>query len=157
MKTLLLYVTLCIFSLQLATGGGDYDHDFDSSGMAEWLHQDAHSDNKPEWYLVCDYAVRVQPHGIKHLAAKGWEEVVISCTVVDSIRGGKKVGERFEYRRYREGKSKNTKSLIGGLRYVFFVESADGKRFVDPQDPASVWKHSKELARVVESHRPKKK
>ena len=110
------------------------------------------TDRNSTWFAIMRC---VQPHGIENLAAQGWEEIVVSCTVVDSIRGPKKVGDRFEYVRYRDGKAGNTKDLLGRLTYVFFTQAAGG-RFVDPQDPTSEWLFSEELRRIVESHKEPK-
>jgi hypothetical protein len=150
---ILLQACLGIAGAFWCSAEGDYNHEGKGVGSAEYFHQTLHYEGHPEFYLVCDYAVKVQSHGIAVLAAQGWEEVVVSCTVVDAIRGPKKVGERFEYRRYREGKAKETEKLLGGLRYVFFVEAPGGERFVDPQDPASVKDYSEEFARIVAIHR----
>jgi hypothetical protein len=154
---LLLTVCLWIAAALGCNAEGDFNHDGEGVGHAEYFHQSLHHEDRPELYLVCYYAVRVQPHGIENLAAQGWEEIVVSCTVVDSIRGPKKVGDRFEYVRYRDGKAGNTKDLLGRLTYVFFTQAAGG-RFVDPQDPASEWLFSEELRRIVEIHeKPKPK
>ncbi len=153
---ILLQVCLGIVGAFFCSAEGAFHHDGEGVGSAEYFHQSLHDEGHPELYLVCDYAVKVQPHGIASLAARGWEEVVVSCTVVDAIRGPKKVGERFEYRRYREGKAKETEKLLGGLRYVFFVEATGGERFVDPQDPASVKDYCEEFARIVAVHRKPK-
>ena len=135
---------------------GPYNHNHDGAGPIEWFHKRLHYEEWPEIYLVCDYRIAVQEHGIEPLSARGWEELSISCTIVDVIRGPRKVGEKFTYRRYLDGKAKDLVKIeerLGHLNYVFFVEAPDGTKFVDPQDPSAVWRFEPEIQRAANLHR----
>ena len=154
-----LVITAVFVTSMCLRAEGPYNHDHDGAGPVEWFHQALHYGDRPELYLVCAYKISVQKHGIDSLAAQGWEELLISCTVVDVIRGPKKVGEKFTYRRYLDGKAKDLVKIedhLGRLNYVFFVEAPNGSRFVDPQDPSAVWRFEPEIQKAANLHRNSK-
>ena len=155
-RSLLLILCLLISGTPNAYSEGPYDHENFGSGMVNWFHQRIHEDGRPELYLVCNYEFKVQSHGIQLQADRGYEELVISCTIVDVIRGPKKIGEKFEYRRYLEGKAKDLvdlEKMRGELQYVFFVEAPGGHRFVDPQDPFSTMIYNEETRKAANFHK----
>jgi hypothetical protein len=104
-------------------------------------------DRRTEAYLVC----------VHHAETTGGSknEVEIHATVVDSIKGKKHVGERFAFRRGSDSGVWNLVRLKGDLFYVFLDEDADGRLFVDAQDPQALWGYSIELHRIVEKYRRK--
>jgi hypothetical protein len=104
-------------------------------------------DRCSEAYLICVY--EAQPtRGCKN-------EVEIQATVVDRIKGKKHVGERFAFRRGSDSGPFDSARLRGELFYVFLGEDADGRLYVDAQDPQALWKYSAELHRIVEKYRRK--
>jgi hypothetical protein len=102
----------------------------------------------PEAYLACLWEVEKTPEG------DNWAE--IRATVVESIKGSKKTGERFTFKRITDSGVWDFAYLRGGLYYVFLQNSADGRVSVDAQDPNALWKYSDELRRVVARYRQKR-
>jgi hypothetical protein len=104
-------------------------------------------DRRSEAYLVCVYQAETTG-GSK-------SEVEIHATVVDCIKGKKRVGERFSFRRGSDSGAWDLARLRGDLFYVFLDEDADGRLFVDAQDPQALWRYSAELHRIVAKYRRK--
>ncbi len=102
-------------------------------------------DRRPEAYLVCVYQAETKG-GSKN-------EVEIHATVVDCIKGKKRVGERFAFRRGSDAGPFDLGRFRGELFYVFLDKDADGRLFVDAQDPQALWEYSAELHRIVEKYR----
>ncbi|MDP0489550.1 MAG: hypothetical protein Q7Q71_00700 [Verrucomicrobiota bacterium JB023] len=103
-----------------------------------------------EFYLVCIYEVEKKPWG------KEWEQLEIKATVIDPIKGAKKVGEKLNYRRVLDGKYGDISSLNGSLKFVRLItdeEKPDDEAFVDAQDPMSVFRYSPEFHKVAREHR----
>ncbi len=103
-------------------------------------------DRRPEAYLVCVY--QAETGGSK-------SEVVMHATVVGCIKGKKRLGEKFAFRRVAESGDWDLARMRGDLFYVFFDEDAEGKLFVDVQDPQVLWRYSEELDRIVEKYKRK--
>lgn len=105
-----------------------------------------------ECYLVCEYSVAVQPHGIVELADKGMTELLIKAVIVDVIKGKLKRGDKIEYRVYSgefDMAEKFSKELVGGLRFVFKDRAPDKSLFIDPQNPRSTAQYSPEAETVL--------
>jgi hypothetical protein len=102
-------------------------------------------DRRPEAYLVCVYEAETTG-GYKH-------EVEIRATVVERIKGKKHVGEKFAFRRGSDAGPFDLGRFRGELFYVFLDKDADGRLFVDAQDPQALWEYSAELHRIVEKYR----
>lgn len=111
------------------------------------------TEERPEFYLVCIHGFKVQPHG----SVPEWEELALRSTIVDVIRGEKKVGDTLEYRHYLDGKAVEPEKIVGTLWYVFVseFETEDGKmvRFVDPQDPSCRIPYTPKRAKILAEHR----
>jgi hypothetical protein len=104
-------------------------------------------DRRREAYLVCVYEAE---------ATGGYKnEVEIHAKVVNCIRGKKRVGESFAFRRGSDSGAV-VWPLRGDLFYVFLDEDADGRLFVDAQDPEALWEYSAELNRIVEKYKREK-
>lgn len=152
------WLTLCILpGLAVSLLAGEHHVDDDEFvGWNEWFHNNAFHrglESRPELYLVCIHGYKVQQHG----SVPEWEELALRSTIVDVVRGEKKVGDLFEYRHYLDGKAVDPEKMLGTLWYVFVSEEKDqdGKkfRFVDPQDPSCRVGYSAELAKIVAEHR----
>ena len=155
MKATFLPLLILATSL-IALAEGPYTHEGDAKGYLEHFHRCLHYEERPELYLVCNFALKAQPRGT--LSDRGWEEFEITCTVVDPIKGTKKIGEQFKYRRYLDGKAsqKHRDYYMGKLLYVFITRHPDGHLFVDPQDPSCAWPYSEELQKAANLHRKPK-
>jgi hypothetical protein len=143
---------------QFSFAGEHHQDDDDFIGWDGWFHNNAfhRTEDFPELYLVCIHGIKVQPHGI--MAGEGWEELGLRSTIVDVVRGDKKVGDQLDYRRYLDGKAVNPEKRLGTLWYVFVTETDDGKhRFVDPQDPVCHVPYTEKLAKIVAEHRAYRK
>jgi len=104
-------------------------------------------DRRAEAYLVCVYQTEATG-GLKN-------EVEIHATVVDRIKGTKQVGERFSFKRVSDSGAWDLHGMIGRLLYVFLDQGADGRAFVDIQDPQALWGYTDELEEIVARFRRK--
>jgi hypothetical protein len=149
MKTLL--AALCLFSAHPFLSAGELRDEIDS--YEEAFHQALHT--APEIYLVCFYQVEKKPW------AKEWERLEIKATIVEVIRGERKVGERIEFERVLDGKYGDISKLIGSLKYVQYYRKDQegspefGKLDIDPQDPAALFRYSPEFSVIAAEHKPK--
>jgi hypothetical protein len=156
MKKLL---TLFLILTASAIAGEHHVDDDDFAGWDQWFHNNAFHrvEGRPELYLVCIHGFKVQSHG----SVPEWEELALRSTVVDVVRGEKKVGDTLEYRHYIDGKAVAPEKILGTLWYIFVSEelAEDGKkvRFVDPQDPSCRVPYTEDLAKIVAEHRAYKK
>jgi hypothetical protein len=111
------------------------------------------TEGRPELYLVCIHGFKVQPHG----SVPEWDELALRSTIVEVIRGDRKVGDLLEYRHYLDGKAVAPETIVGTLWYVTVSEeeTKDGGkvRFVDPQDPSCRIPYTAERAKIVAEHR----
>ncbi|MEO5804807.1 MAG: hypothetical protein ABIR24_14885 [Verrucomicrobiota bacterium] len=101
--------------------------------------------NHAESYLVCLHDVE-KTGGPKN-------EAEIKATVVDRIKGEKRVGEEFVFRRVSDSSFEQLLRMRGGLYYVFLNKEDDEKMTVDGQDPAALRKYSDELREMVHRHK----
>ena len=101
--------------------------------------------SQAEAYLVCVWQVDKTPGD-----GNGAD---IQATVLESIKGPKKIGEKFRFQRISDSGVWDFAPLRGGLYYVFFKKGVDGRVSVDVQDPGALWKYSDELRRIVERYR----
>jgi hypothetical protein len=157
MKKLL---TLFLILTASAIAGEHHVDDDDFIGWDQMFHTNAFHrglEDRPELYLVCIHGFKVQSHG----SVPEWEELALRSTIVDAVRGGKKVGDLLEYRHYLDVKAVNPEQMVGTLWYIFVSEDLDddGKkvRFVDPQDPSCRVRYTEDLAKIVAEHRAYKK
>lgn len=113
------------------------------SAFHHMLHDSA------EFYLICIYEVKKKPWG------EEWEQLEIKATVIDAIKGDKKIGEKINYTRVLDGKYGDISGLTGSLKFVQFIkddEKPEGDAFVDAQDPMSVFRYSPEFHKVARKH-----
>lgn len=147
MRTLL--AALCIAIAHPLLSAGELRDEIDSFG--ESFHQALHV--APEIYLVCYYQVDKKPW------AKEWERLEIKATVVEVIRGERKVGDRIEFDRVLDGKYGDISKLPGSLNYVQYYRNDQegspefGKLNIDPQDPAALFRFSSELSVIAAEHK----
>ena len=103
----------------------------------------------PEAYLICVYQVEK--------TGGGKNEMKLNVTVVDCIKGTRKVGERFVFTRVLEGTPEEFAQRIpnfqGGLYYVFLTLWDNGQVGVDAQDPIAMWGYTDELREIVDRHK----
>jgi len=121
----------------------DVDADSLDSDLKKFHHYGIQ--NHAESYLVCLYDVE-KTGGPKN-------EAEIKATVVDRIKGEKRFGEEFVFRRVSESSFEQLLRMRGGLYYVFLKKEDDGKMAVDGQDPAALRKYSDELGELVQRHK----
>ena len=90
-----------------------------------------------EFYLICITTVDKKPwHG-------EWEQLFIKATIVDVIRGPKKVGDKIEYNRVLDGKYGDISALQGSLYFVRFdIDDETKTSSVDPQDPQALFSYT---------------
>ncbi len=109
----------------------------------------------PEIYLVCYYQVEKKPW------REIWEQLEIKATIVDAIRGERKVGDRIDFGRVRDGKFGDISQLVGSLYYVQYyrndVEGSPefGKLHIDSQHPRALFRYSDDLSGLVAEHKQK--
>ena len=124
------------------------------------LHESIRDDGG-ECYLVCEYQVKIHPHGIDFLAAKGEMELHVKALVID-VHGDANLsrGDKVEYIQYW-GNAKDSAAeaarRTGNLAFIF-RQKTPGGMFFDPQDPSSRVNHSKKVEdELVRFFRAKKK
>ena len=113
------------------------ERDFDVDGLDSppkvFHHYGIHS--HVEGYLVCVYEVETTG-GSKN-------EMEIRSTVVERIRGTRKMGDRLAFKRVSDATtekvSRASASMVGGLYYVFLRLCDDGHIQVDAQNPLALW------------------
>ena len=104
----------------------------------------------PEFYLVCITQADKKPWRGE------WEQLFIKATIVEVIRGEKKVGEKIEYNRVLDGKYGDISSLHGSLYFVRFDIDDETKVIgVDPQDPQALFSYSEEFHAQAIEHKNK--
>jgi len=127
------------------------ESDFDADGLDSpskvFHHYGIQS--HPEAYLICVYQVEK--------TGGGKNEMKLNVTVVDCIKGTRKVGERFVFTRVSEGSPEEVAQAIqniqGGLYYVFLTLWDNGQVAVDAQDPIAMWGYTDELREIVDRHK----
>jgi hypothetical protein len=100
-----------------------------------------------EAYLVCLWAVEK--------TSKGDAWAAIQATVVENIKGSKKIGENFTFERMTDTGVWDFAYLRGGLYYLFIQKGLDGRGSVDAQDPGALWQYSDVLRKIVEQYKKK--
>lgn len=119
----------------------------------EAFHHAIH--NAPEIYLICYYQIDKKPWG------KEWEQLEIKATIVDVVKGERKVGDKIEFVRVLDGKYGDISMLSGSLHYVQYyrVEEKDapefGKLSIDAQDPFALFRYSPEFSVLASKHKNK--
>ena len=104
-------------------------------------------DRRAEAYLVCVYQAEMTG-GAKN-------EAEIRATVVDRIKGTKLVGESLSFKRVSNSGAWDLPGMRGRLLYVFLDRDADGRAFVDIQDPQALWGSKDEFQKIVARFRRK--
>jgi hypothetical protein len=129
-----------------SSGPFDFDADRLDSPRKVFHHYGIHT--CAEAYLVCVFEVK-KAGGPKN-------EMELQATVIRSVKGARKVGNRFVFRRYFEGApkeiSRRAESMLGGLYYVF-LDDVESEIKVDPQSPMALWGNTEDLCKVVEMHK----
>ena len=149
MKTLLTTVFLAL--MQSCLLADELRDEIDS--YEEAFHHALHT--APEIYLVCYYKVEKKPW------SKEWEQLEIKATIVDAIRGERKVGDRIEFGRVLDGKYGVISKLVGGLYYVQYYRNDSegspefGKLDIDPQDPLALFRFSEAFSTMTAEHKEK--
>jgi hypothetical protein len=149
MRTLL--AAICLSTVYPLLSAGELRDEIDSDQEA--FHHALHK--APEIYLVCYYHVEKKPWG------KEWERLEIKATIVEVIRGERKVGEQIEFERVLDGKYGDISKMAGSLNYVQYYRIDQegspefGKLNIDPQDPAALFRYSPEFAVIAAEHKPK--
>lgn len=147
----ILLAALCLATANPLLLAGELRDEIDS--YEEAFHHALHK--APEIYLVCYYQVEKKPWG------QEWERLEIKATIVEVIRGERKVGDRIEFGRVLDGKYGDISKLAGSLNYVQYYRIDQegspefGKRNIDPQDPAALFRYSPEFAVIAADHKPK--
>ena len=119
----------------------------------EAFHHALHT--APEIYLVCYYQVEKKPWG------KEWEQLEIKATIIDAIRGERKVGDRIEFGRVFDGKYGDILKLVGSHYYVQYYRNDSegspefGELDIDPQDPLALFRYSGDLSTIADEHKQK--
>lgn len=130
-------------------GESNFDGDSLNSPAKTFHHYGLHA--HAEAYLVCIYKVEKTGGAIN--------EMRIKATVIDHIKGSRKLGSQFIFTRLSDGSheevSRTISNLQGGLFYVFLDVGEDGQAGVDAQDPIALWKYTEELREVVARHMSK--
>ena len=150
MKPYLTVLATVVFAVAISAKPFKDGDEIDSyeSAFHYMLHDSA------EFYLVCIYEVEKKPW------MKEWEQLDIKATVVDPIKGGKKIGDQIEYNRVYDGKIGDISGLKGALKFVRLIRAEDKPQsvaFVDSQDPQSVFRYSPEFHAVARDHREQNK
>jgi hypothetical protein len=104
-------------------------------------------DRRAEAYLVCVYRAE-RTGGAKN-------EVEIQAMVVDRIKGTRQVGESLSFKRFSDSGALDLPGMQGKLLYMFLDWDADGRAFVDSQDPQALYEYTDELETVVAKYRRK--
>jgi len=129
-----------ILTLELSSGG-EPSKEIDSPIAA--FHLALHDSD--ELYLVCYTKVDKLPW------QKSWEQIRISATITEVLRGNKKVGDKVHFRRTLDGKYGDISNLHGSLNFIRFVKTVSNVS-VDPQDPQSVFQYTEELHQFARKH-----
>ena len=141
----ILAALLIIYSIPIGLAG-ERPAEIDSHEAAfhTMLHDGA------EFYLICITQVNKKPWSGE------WEQLFIKATIVDVIRGARKVGDRIEYNRVLDGKYGDISGLQGSLYFVRFDVDQDTKTSrVDPQDPQALFSYSEAFHAVATEHKKK--
>lgn len=104
-------------------------------------------DRRAEAYLVCVYQAE-RTGGAKN-------EVEIQATVVDRIKGTRQLGESLSFKRVSDSGAWDLPGMRGKLHYIFLDRDADGRTFVDSQDPQALYGYTDELQTIVAKYRSK--
>ncbi|MBQ4838486.1 hypothetical protein [Pseudoalteromonas luteoviolacea] len=143
MKYLKGFFLLVIINLAYA---GELD---ENNGPSEYYHQKLHA--AEEAYLVRYERVNYTPsvsNGIYHSKDK----LEISAVIELVFKGQKAKNEKIQfYRIYDSDASKNLPAK--GQRFIVFFDKFNGKSSINPQDPASVWVHSKKIIKFLSEHK----
>ncbi len=149
MKSVL--ATLVFAAFQTISSAGDLPEEIGS--YEEAFHHALHK--APEIYLVCYYQVD------KKTWAKDWEKLEIKATIVEVIRGKRKIGERIEFERVLDGKYGDISKMAGALQYIQYYRNKHegspefGKLYIDPQDPIAIFPYSTAFSAMVSEHKAK--
>jgi len=120
----------------------------ENNGPSEYYHQKLHI--AEEAYLVRYERITYTPsvsNGMYHSKDK----VEISAVIEKAFKGQKKINERILFHRvYDSDISKNLPAK--GQRFIVIFDKFKGESSINPQDPASVWAHSKEIIKFLAEH-----
>jgi hypothetical protein len=146
-STILLLCVLNILSIEAKPILEGDEIDSHEAAFHHAIHDSA------EFYLVCVYEVAKKPSN------KVWEQLDIKATVVESIKGGKPVGEKINFQRVLDGKYGDVSHMVGSLYFVRYdkvegASPAEPKTLeINPQDPHAVFGISKDLLRTAKEHK----
>ncbi|MBI4659812.1 MAG: hypothetical protein HY735_13310 [Verrucomicrobia bacterium] len=99
-----------------------------------------------EAYLVCVYSVEKKRE-------TNLDTIQIKATVIDRIKGKKKIGERVAFLRCFDYQLGDVSYMNGALYYVIFRRFENGEVAVDSQDPIAMANYEPELEAVAERHK----
>ncbi len=103
-----------------------------------------------EFCLVCYTSVEKKPW------RGAGEQLLITATIVDVIRGSRKIGDRIKFQRVLDGKYGDISHLSGSLNFIRFDKApnpAFKKTIVDAQDPQAVFRFSEAFHIVALKHK----
>ena len=120
----------------------------ESNGPSEYYHQKLHVSD--EAYLV-QYERIIYTQSASNGLYFTKDKLEISAVIEKVFKGQKKRNEIIKFHRLFD--SDISKSLPQkGQRFIVFFDNFNGKPIIDPQDPASVWPHSKEITHFLSEH-----
>ncbi len=103
-----------------------------------------------EFYLICITQVDKKPWRGE------WEQLFIKATIVDVIRGDRKIGDKIEYNRVLDGKYGDISGLQGSLYFVRFdIDDETKTSGVNPQDPQALFSYTEAFHAEAIEHKKK--